>query len=201
MLHAIEGKAKGSGLAIYIRNQIQFQRIGYLSVRNKYFESLGGKFKCDIGDFYLITIYRYNENCTDEFHNYFFDKLLENVIDKPCIILGDFNLDTMKYKDSLQVQNLVDNFITYGFSPLISKATNFFKSASTGIDQIWCNTLSHNTFSGVINDSTSSHAPIFANIPTKVDDIGPDEDSCASFFTQNISAKNIEQFESSIFEV
>ena len=170
-LHAIESKSRGSGLAIYCRENIKFQRLAYLSGRNKYFESLGGKFECDIGDVYLVLVYRYNQICKDEFHKKFFNKLLKNVVDKPCIVLGDFNIDTLKCHDFHQAQTFVDNFITYGFTPLISKATNFFRSASTSIDHIWCNTICHNTYSGVLNESTSSHKPIFANIPTKINEL------------------------------
>ena len=113
------------------------------------------------------------------------------------IILGDVNLDTFNYLSSTHVQSLVDNFITYGFSPLISKATNFFRSASTGIDHIWCNTVSGNVYSGVIDESTSTHKPIFANIPTKVDEL--DESvSSSNFIAHNISAKNIDKFDTSI---
>ena len=39
-LHSIESKSRGSGLAIYCRENITFQRLAYLSGRNKYFESL-----------------------------------------------------------------------------------------------------------------------------------------------------------------
>ena len=197
MLYAIEGKAKGSGLAIYFRENIQFTRIEYLSKRTELYESLGGKFKCDIGYFYIITIYRFNQSCSEEFHKELFE-LIKDVLDKPCILLGDFNLDTLSYNDSVQVQALVDNFITFGFSPLVSKATNFIRSSSTGIDHIWCNTVSHNVFSGVINDSTSSHKPIFANIPSNVDDLETEDTGSNTFFTQNISAKNIEKFESNV---
>ena len=194
MLYGIEDKAKGSGLALFFRNTLPFTRLKFLSIRNKYFETLGGKLKCDLGHVYIVTVYRYNQNCSDEFQDEFF-KLLETVIDKPCVILGDFNLDTLHYSTSRHVQKLVDNFITYGFSPLISKATNFFKSGSTGIDHIWCNVVSSNIYSGVIKESTSSHKPIFANIPTKADDLENDSQSTATFFAQNISSKNIENFQ------
>ena len=194
MLYAIEGKSKGSGLAIYFREKVQFTRIEYLSKRTNNFESLGGKFKCDIGFFYIITIYRYNQTCSDEFHKEL-SKLIKDVIDKPCIILGDFNLNSLCYNESTHVQTLVDNFITYGFSPLISKATNFVRNSSTAIDHIWCNTVSNNVFSGVINDSTSSHKPIFANIPSNVDDLEPEDNGQSVYNTQNISSKNIEKFE------
>ena len=143
-------------------------------------------------------MYRYNQICKDQFHKKIFNQLLKNVVDKPCIVLGDFNIDTLKCHDLHQAQTFVDNFITYGFTPLISKATNFFRSASTSIDHIWCNTICHNTYSSVLNESTSSHKPIFANIPTKINKLGIDSESLATFFTQNIFAGNIEKFETKL---
>ena len=201
ILHAIEGKSKGSGLAIYCHQNVKFQRLAYLTGRNKYFESLGGKFECDIGEVYVVLAYRYNQICKDEFHKKFFNKLLKTIVDKPCIILGDFNLDTLKYHNLHQTQTFVDNFITYGFTPLISKATNFFRSASTSIDHIWCNTICKNIYTGILNEYTSSHKPIFANIATKINEISTDSESVTSYFTQNISARNIEKFESEIHKV
>ena len=200
-LHAIEGKSKGSGLAIYCHQNVKFQHLAYLTGRNKYFESLGGKFECDIGEVHLVLAYRYNQICKDEFHKKFFNKLLKTIVDKPCIILGDFNSDTLKYYDLHQTETFVDNFITYGFTPLISKTTNFFRSASTSIDHIWCNTICKNTYTGILNESTSSHKPIFANIATKINEISTDSESVTSYFTQNISARNIEKFESEIHKV
>ena len=87
-LHAIEGKSKGSGLAIYCHQNVKFQRLAYLTGRNKYFESLGGKFECDMGEVYVVLAYRYNQICKDEFHKKFFNKLLKTIVDKQCIILG-----------------------------------------------------------------------------------------------------------------
>ena len=89
----------------------------------------------------------------------------------------------------------------FGFTPLISKATNFFRSASTSIDHIWCNKICKNTYTGILNESTSSHKPIFANIATKINEISTDSESVTSYFTQNISARNIEKFESEIHKV
>ena len=172
-------------MAIYCHQNVKFQRLAYLTGRNKYFESLGGKFEYDIGEVYLVLAYRYNQICKDEFHKKFFNKLLKTIVDKPCIILGDFNLDILKYHDLHQTQTFVDNFITYGFTPLISKATNFFRSASTSIDPIWCSTICKNTYTGILNESTSSHKPIFANIATKINEISTDSESVTSYFDQN----------------
>ena len=49
-----------------------------------------------------------------------------------------------------------------------------------------------------ISGNRLSHRPIFANIPTKINELGTDSESIATFFTQNISAGNIEKFESKL---
>ena len=49
--------------------------------------------------------------------------------------------------------------------------------------------------------SLPHHKPIFANIATKINEISTESESVTSYFTQNISARNIEKFESEIHKV
>ena len=201
MLYAIDNKSKGSGIAVYYRNNLPFTRINYLCIRNAHFESLGGKLKCEIGYLYILIIYRFNNpSGIDVFHSEF-SKLIEKVSEKPCVIMGDFNFDTLCYDTSSQVQLFVNSFISCGFSPLISRPTNFWRAASTCIDHIWCNLISRNIQSGIIKESVSSHKPIFANIPTAPEIIDHDIDNNSDtnyFNAQNISSLNIEKFQSDL---
>ena len=41
-----------------------------LNTRNKYFESMGGYFKSDLSNFYVIVVYRFHNN-TSEFTEHF----------------------------------------------------------------------------------------------------------------------------------
>ena len=194
MLHSIDTKSKGSGLALYYRKNLAFSKINYVTVRNNHFETLGGKLKCDFGFLYIIVIYRFNNNIKmDNFHNEF-AKIVEKVSEHPCVILGDFNFDVLKSEQYPHTQKYIDNFMSNGFSPLISKPTHFTSSSSTCIDQIWCNLISSYVYSGIINDSTSTHRPIFACIPSTVDKISNESDDNTTFIKHNISLKNIDKF-------
>lgn len=181
--YGIDVKSKGSGLAIYYRNNLKFSVDKSLTIRTKHFESLGGRLKCDIGLVHVLVIYRFNFN--NNIDSLFTDltSLLETINDKPSIVLGDFNFDTLKCNSITNIQKYIDTFMCLGFSPLINKPTHFKGNSSTSIDQIWCNIVSENVFSGILNTSTSAHKPIFASFPTTAE----------SMFSANVSDKNIIQ--------
>ena len=200
-LHSIAGKAKGSGLAIYYRNNLNFSVDKSLTYRNNFFECLGGKLKTDIGLVNIIVVYRYSSNYQIKESIDELSALLEKVADQPSVILGDFNLDTLKYDDS-NIQQYVDTFMCSGFSPLINKPTNFISQSATSIDQIWCNITSDNICSGVLNISNSSHMPIFAAIPTTAESMfDRNEQNCTSIKVQNVNSKTIEKFHNALMNI
>ena len=89
-----------------------------------------------------------------------------------------------------------------GFAPLISKPTHFKGQSSTSIDQIWCNVISENVFSGILNISTSAHLPIFVSIPNSADSMSSSaEDSPNDILIHNICSKNIEKFERDLYKI
>lgn len=193
--NSIEGKAKGSGLAIYYRDVYKFTIDKTLNFRNEHFECLGGKLKCEIGFVYVIVIYRFNYTKNTEALFTHLSSLLARVEDKPCIVMGDFNFDVLKSDDSLIIQNYINTFMCGGFAPLINKPTHFKGKSTTSIDQIWCNVVSENVFSGIINVSTSAHMPIFASVPTTAESMAFNSEHESSLFKiHNISVKNVEKF-------
>ena len=194
-LYSIDGKAKGSGLAIYYRNNLNFTIKNTLTFRNNFFECLGGQLKTEIGFVNVIVIYRYSSNNQARDSITELASLLEKISDKPSIVLGDFNLNALKCDDDTTIQQYIDTFMCSGFSPLINKPTHFKGNSATSIDQIWCNLTSENICSGVLNISTSSHMPIFASIPTTAESmIDCDEINSTSIKVHNINSKTIEKF-------
>ena len=194
-LHSIEDKAKGSGLAIYHRNNLKFSINKLMTFRNNFFESLGGKLKTDIGFVNVIVLYRYCSNSKVKESIIELSSLLEKLADQPTVVLGDFNLDTLKCENDAVIQQYIDTFMCSGFSPLINKPTHFKGQASTSIDQIWCNVISENVTSGIISVSTSAHMPIFASIPTTADSmINSDQTNANVIKIHDINTKTIEKF-------
>ena len=199
-LHSIPSKLKGSGLALYCRNNLKFKADKTLTFRNEFFECLGGKLKCDIGNVNIAIIYRYCRTdklaaCISELSSF-----VQKVSEQPSIILGDFNFDTLKCGDDVYVNDYVNAFMCAGFAPLINKPTHLKGLAATSIDQIWCNIISENCSSGVINSSTSNHLPIFASIPTSADSITSENDP-KSIRVHNISSKTIDKFSAELTDL
>ena len=200
--YSIHGKAKGSGIALYYRKNLKFTIDSKLTIRNQYFESLGGKLKCEIGTINVLIIYRYIYNKEIEKLFSHFTKLLKILENKPTVIMGDFNWNVLSDENNNNITTYIDTFICNGFVPMISKPTHFKGESATCIDQIWTNLISDNSFSGIINTSTSAHYPVFGCIPTTAESIAENNESDNSILrTHNINLKNIEKFDRHLTEL
>ena len=172
---------------------IKFKAENSLTFRNEFFECLGGKLKCDVGNVNIVVIYRYCRNDKQAASISELSSFVQKVSEQPSIILGDFNFDSLKFGDDAYVNDYVNAFMCAGFAPLINKPTHFKGVSATSIDQVWCNIISENCSSGVMNVSTSNHLPIFASVPTSAESIISEKDP-KSIRVHNISSKTIDQF-------
>ena len=124
-LYVKDNKNKGSGITIYYRNSHLFQRIPSLNVCNNYFECIGGRFKTNDSQFYIIVVYRYQNNI-----NAFLETFMNTISaykDKPLLIMGDFNLDLLQFNTDTKIDEFVNNMISSSLFPLINKPTNFLE--------------------------------------------------------------------------
>ena len=65
-LYSIDGKSKGSGLAIYYREDYKFIRNKSMTTRNDSLESIGGKLNCNNGlTLNVLIIYRFVQKSYD----------------------------------------------------------------------------------------------------------------------------------------
>ena len=196
-LSSIEGKAKGSGLALYYKTSLDFRIDTNLTFRLDHFECIGGKLRTDIGFTNVLVIYRFNVDT--DFDSFLNDLsiLINHLSSNPSIVLGDFNLDVLKQSESKNIEKYIDAFMCMGFVPMINKPTHFSRQSSTCIDQIWTNIISENSKSGIIDSSVSAHLPLFAKLPTTAaammtnTNTGDNETGLA----YNFSPKNIKKFE------
>ena len=198
---SINGKSKGSGLAIYYKNNLNFKIDKSLTTRCEHFECLGGKLKTEIGILNVIVLYRFNHDKDSNLLLTNLSSILERISDTPSVILGDFNFDLLKHNESSLVQKYLDTFMCTGFIPLISKPTHIRGQSSTCIDQIWTNLISDNVTSGIITSSVSAHLPIYAILPTTAESMMQSQADSDSNLVHNISAKNIERFEAKLHEL
>ena len=84
---------------------------------------------------------------------------------KPIYMMGDYNLDLLKYDESKYVCEFLDMFFSYGFIPLINRPTRVTETTATIIDHIYTNNYNVNSklLQGILVTDVSDHFPIFWN--------------------------------------
>ena len=81
------------------------------------------------------------------------------------ILLGDFNVDLMKYNNHHSTNEFHDSLSSHLFLPHITQSTRIRDSSKTLIDNIFSNTLIENTISGNLIATISDHLPQFIILP------------------------------------
>ena len=109
-------------------------------------------------------IYRMPDSSVDKFSDRMNDML--NIIQKECkicYILGDLNIDFLKYDEHRRTSTFLDVLYAYNVFPLISKPTRITKNTATLIDHILTNNfdVSTNHKQGIICTDISDHYAIF----------------------------------------
>ena len=69
---------------------------------------------------------------------------------KSCIIMGDMNVDLLKFETHIKTNEYLDNIFSNDFLPIISKPTRICSTVATLIDHIYTNNLLSSGYSGII---------------------------------------------------
>jgi len=96
----------------------------------------------------------------------FFDKTLNQLskTKKVCALMGDFNIDLIKYGTHPDVISFYDQISSHGYGPLILQPTRLTSTSASLIDNIFINDLSCNSKGGNITTSISDHLIQFSQI-------------------------------------
>ena len=70
--------------------------------------------------------------------------------EKNCIIMGDFNLDLLKYDNHEDTNNFINTMSSFFFQPLILQPTRITNHSATLIDNVFSNLVEHTQLSGNI---------------------------------------------------
>ena len=87
------------------------------------------------------------------------DKIIKE--NKYCIIMGDFNLDLLKYDSHPPTEEILNNLGSYFYNPHILRPTRITHHSATLIDNIFFNSIVHHTIIGNLIDGLSDHLPNF----------------------------------------
>ena len=84
-----------------------------------------------------------------------------NIENKLGVIMGDMNVDLLKYSLHDATDTYVDGIFSRGFIPRILKPTRVTHTSATLIDHIITNDITHRSSSGIIINDVADHFAIF----------------------------------------
>ena len=138
-------------------------------------------------------IYRHPNMDLSDFNENYLSSLLEKISKekKSVILLGDFNIDLLKYGKHNATSDFLDTLSSDFFLPHIFLPTRVVGTSKTLIDNIFSNFISNNIISGNISASISDHLPQFS--------IFPDVFKNSPFLKSNICERNWSNFDQQRF--
>ena len=125
-------------------------------------------------------IYRHSLMDLNEFNDYYLSELLHkfSLENESVILLGDFNVDLMKYDNHHLTKEFLDYLSSHFSLPHIRQLTRIRDSSKTLIGNIFANTLIESTISSNLTAFISDHLPsyivlpnIFSNLPSNKSNI------------------------------
>ena len=153
-------KLQCGGAGIYVKHGHEYEIITDLSKSiENISESIFDELKRKNGRNITIgSIYIHHSPITD-----FVDQFLKPMLDKIekgkrlCALLGDFNVDLLKYESHLETSNFYDTLSSFSYRPLILHPTRVTSKSNTLIDNIFINNVSCSSVDGNITSSISDH--------------------------------------------
>ena len=157
----IKGKNKGSGLGIYLDDNLTYNKINKCCRLTEDIESLFIRISNTSNPLTFGIIYRPpNGNIKNFFSQ--LENIVANLPDSNSIISGDFNIN-LHAEDNNWILRNFENMI-YGncFTPIISLATHHKPGCTPScIDNLLINSYDNILFSGILDMHISHHSPVF----------------------------------------
>ena len=105
--HSIRHHKKGGGVSAFVKSYLTADAIPELTVVNDQFESIGVRIKLS-QDIFIIGTYRPPSSSIDEFNSEYFEMVNKVNCKDLCVLIGDFNIDTLEKTHNSHVSNFLD---------------------------------------------------------------------------------------------
>ena len=155
--------SNAGGVGFYIKEDLEFTVRDDLTISKNEFEALWIELYNDSQHNMICgIIYRHPDGNVETFQEY-----LNSTIEwihrenKYCMIMGDFNLDLLKFEHHPATDHFINTLGTSFFHPHILQPTRITDHSATLIDNIFFNSLEHFTISGNIIYDLTDHLPNF----------------------------------------
>ncbi len=160
------------GVGIFIKNSVQYKIREDLSIFNAHvFESIFVEIRSPSKTYIIGVIYRPNTAPRANFD--VFSTTLQSILEtinkefKTGIIMGDMNINLLKYQAHPKTNEYIDNLFSLGFLPVITKPTRVCANSATLIDHIYTNDIVSNHLSGIVITDLADHFGTYFSIAHK----------------------------------
>ena len=142
------------------------------------------------------TIYRPPNNKYNEFELEL-SRILQKIdkVNKSCLLMGDLNIDLLKYGCNDSASRLFEQFSSSHFYPTIYKPTRITPNLATLVDIIFTNDVDKEYTAGLLLKDLSDHLPIFHILREKVNSV---HSRMASVVKRVITKSNIEKLQTQL---
>ena len=155
-----EGKNKGTGVALYINENLNVEAIDSVSYCTPDIESIFVKTTNIAKTLIFGTVYRPPNGSFEAFSEKL-ELITKSLPDKGVHILGDFNANLLN-NNCPKASAFEDLIISNGYVPVISiKTHKRLNCQGTCIDNILTNEIESTTFSGTLSDTIGHHSMVF----------------------------------------
>lgn len=176
--HELEYKVRSKtadsrgGVGIFIKNDLQYILRTDLSIFiPNIFESIFIEIQWNKKSLLIGTVYRPNtppKADIDIFNHSLYELQNHiNIDNKQSIIMGDMNLDLLKFADHNKTNDYLEQNFSQGFIPMITKPTRITPHSATLIDHMFTNIKGITANSGILITDLSDHFGIFSIIISK----------------------------------
>ena len=166
--HSYRSTKGGGGVALYVKNDIEYFLRDDLSTNDKNIECLFIEIdKSFIGknqDVIVGVLYRPPDTDIATFNEYLQSILHKTRAEKKQLyLLGDFNINLLNAETHNHTHEFMDLMYSYSLLPNITKPTRVTQKSATIIDNIFSNNLlqSDKIMTGIIYSDITDHFPIF----------------------------------------
>ena len=131
--------SNAGGVGFYVRDNYNFSVRSDLSITESGFEALWMEVENNTQSNSLCgVIYRHPHGNIDSFMEYLNSSIEKTHREnKVCILMGDFNLDLLKFESHKDTDNFLNAMLTTNFQPQIIQPTRITEHSATLIDNIF----------------------------------------------------------------
>ena len=167
-------ESHAGGTLLYINNKLSYKLRQDLCIsksselESTFIEIINSK-KTNI---IIGCIYRHPTVNLNEFSDNYLNILLQKISKekKNIFLLGDFNVDLLKYDKHSRTNEFINSLSSYRYLPYILHSTRVTSHLQTIIDNIFSNYVSKEVVSGNLTSTISDHLPQVLFIPSMFSD-------------------------------